>query len=377
MSRESSPLRSAICLAVFLSLASAAALRAQDEPATSEPKLTLHGFLTQAYARSEGHQILGIPEDGTSDYRTAALQVAYAMSPKDKVVVQVSHERFGESPFRGLKEDIELDWAFYERRFTDQTSLRVGKVQIPLGIYNEIRDVGTILPFYRPPFNFYGEGVFTSETVEGVVLSHTFAPESVWRTEVDVYYGGYDLLEIDPMTAQTEIGRVENNIGAQLWVSTPLPGLRVGVGGSRFELEDTLLNEPGQSSTLKMLHASVDGSFISDRLRIRSEAMTVDLPIGRYRSHYIHVGGMVAERWVVNAQADFSRLKLEVPLAPPFDKTFNRDYAIGVNFEARSDLVVKLESHWTRGFRVDDPINLFFDDPIETRYAIVSISASF
>jgi len=362
--------------AAIVGLAFTSAVTAQDAP-PAESKIAIHGYLTQAYARSEGHQILGIPEDGTSDYRTAALQLAYTISTKDKVVVQVSHERFGESQVRESKNDVELDWAFYEHRFTDQTSVRVGKVQTPLGIYNEIRDVGTILPFYRPPFNFYGEGAFTSETVDGFVVSHTFAPESAWSTEVDVFYGGYDLIEIDPVTARSEVGRVENNLGAQLWISTPIPGVRAGVGGSRFDLEDTLLNAPGEDAELTMLHASIDGTFASDRLRIRAERMTVDLPIGEYRAHYLHIGGRVSDKWVVNAQADFGFLKLNIPQTPSFDDTFNRDYAIGVNYEARSDLVIKLENHWTRGFRVDGPVDLFFGEPIGARYAILSLSASF
>src|SRR5438128_1271199 len=34
-------------------------------------KILLNGFLTQAYAISDGNQILGIPKQGTADYRTA------------------------------------------------------------------------------------------------------------------------------------------------------------------------------------------------------------------------------------------------------------------------------------------------------------------
>ena len=126
---------------------------------------------------------------------------------------------------------IELDWAFYERRLADNTSIKVGRVQIPLGIFNEIRDVGTILPFYRPPFVMYREGTFTSETVDGVVLSHTFAAESDWSLDFDVYGGEWELVETDFQveTAEPFIARAEDAWGVQLWLNTPLSGLRFGL----------------------------------------------------------------------------------------------------------------------------------------------------
>src|SRR5882724_11493390 len=35
------------------------------------PTLVIHGFLSQAYAFSDGNQIIGIPKQGTADYRAA------------------------------------------------------------------------------------------------------------------------------------------------------------------------------------------------------------------------------------------------------------------------------------------------------------------
>src|SRR5205085_12405810 len=113
------------------------------------------------------------------------------------------------------------------------TGLKVGKVQIPLGIYNEVRDVGTVLPFYRPSFNFYGEGAFTSETVDGIVVSHNFFNDSAWSVDADAYFGGWDLIETDFASNVSSRARVENTVGTQIWLNTPINGLRLGTGGSR------------------------------------------------------------------------------------------------------------------------------------------------
>lgn len=53
------------------------------------------------------------------------------------------------------------------------------------------------------------------------------------------------------------------------------------------------------------------------------------------------------------------------------------DVALGVNHAFRPDLVLKLEHHWNEGYTPEEPPQNFFAPKIETRYWIVSFSASF
>lgn len=350
------------------------AARAEDPAPATPSKLAVHGYLTQAYAISDGHTILGIPEEGTTDYRTLALQLRYALSDKDTFVVQFSHERFGQSAFAGLKPEVELDWGFYERRFSDALSLKAGKVQIPLGIYNEVRDVGTLLPFYRPPYNFYGEGAYTSETVDGVLVSYSFAPGSRWSPSVDLYFGGWDLIEVDPSTTEAFKGRAKDDLGGQVWLETPLKGLRVGGGAARFTLRDQLLAPPAPKVTVKLWHASVDGVF--NRFTARGEYEEVRFPPGHYRTGSGHVGVKIARKLSVNLQADIAHLLYAFPVGVTLDRSISKDYALGVSYAFRTTLVAKVEAHRTRGLRIDEPVDLF-GPPLKTNYAILSFSTSF
>jgi hypothetical protein len=349
------------------------------DPAPEESltnRLAVHGYLTQAYATADDHPLLGIPTDGTTDYRTAALQLRYAVTDKDNFVIQLSHERFGESPFAGKKDDVEVDWVFYERRFSDRTSLRVGKVQIPLGIYNEIRDVGTLLPLYHPPFNFYGEGAVTSETVDGFVLSHAFDLGGAWSLDGDVYYGGWDIIEVEPATNRVSEGRASNQVGVQLWAATPLPGLRLGGGITRFDLRDQLLSGGRGERELHEWNLGVDGSF--ERWLARAEYLFVDFPPGDYRAWYVQLGARLDEHLQLLAQGDFSRLRFSLaPLPVRFDGSFQEDLALAASWSFRSNLVAKLEAHRAEGYRFDEPINLFTQPPFLTRYYVLSLSTSF
>ncbi|MEM6796520.1 MAG: hypothetical protein AAF725_21285, partial [Acidobacteriota bacterium] len=214
---------------------------------TWKDKFEFHGFLTQAYATADfsgpvptpAEIILGIPEDGTTSYRFLALQFRYQISSKDLVVVQLSSRSLGNSPIGDIEDEIELDWAFYERRLADDTALKVGRIQIPLGIFNETRDVGTVLPFYRPPFSFYREGSFTSETVDGLLLHHTFLSATDFPIDVDAYYGEFELIEQAVLVPDDppSIAKAEDVHGIQLWFNTPwLDGVRFGAGAQRRDI---------------------------------------------------------------------------------------------------------------------------------------------
>ena len=249
-------------------------------------KLQVHGYLTQAYAESKflktpdgnvaGPTIiessLGIPVEGTTDYRTLALQFRYEISPKDLMIIQISSRALGFSPIEQIEDDLELDWAFYERRIKDSTYIKVGKVQIPYGIFNELRDVGTVLPFFRPAFNFYREGAFVSETVEGIVAGHTFAADSDWSLQTDIYFGEWDDFETG-LAGTTVPARDIDGRGFQLWLNTPLLGLRWGLGWQFFKTTDGLEGEVrpvGGETRWDIWHTSVDAVF--EKFIFRAEA---------------------------------------------------------------------------------------------------------
>jgi hypothetical protein len=329
------------------------------DPAPAWPKITLHGYLTQAYARSDGNQILGIPEDGTANYRTAALQFRADISLDDTFIVQFSHEQFGASKLRDIKPEVDLDWLFYQHRFGN-SSVQIGRVQIPFGIYNEVRDVGILLPFYRPSANFYGEGSIASETVDGIVLSHLFRLGDGWELSGDLHYGNWDFLT----DAGTLFVRQEakDSVGIELWLETPVPGLRIGVGSMRFDVI-------GRGQTWETSHLSAEAEL--GPITTRVEFRFTDFEEGTNKAGYAQVGVKLGEKLAINGQLDRSRLK-----GISFQGEFDDDRALGLNYSFRPDLILKLEHHWDEGH-----LNLSQESllapAVKTRYGILSLSTSF
>jgi hypothetical protein len=369
-------------LAGAAALAAASPLRAQDAAAS---KLSLHGYLTQGAGMSDSSQVIGIGKDGTTNYRRAALLMRYTQTPKDAFVVQVAHRSLGDSPIMAFEPDVKVDWAFYERRFLENSSIRVGKAPIPFGIYNETRYTGTLLPFYRAPYAMYFEGAYTSETVDGLVLSTALLADSPFRVDASVYGGNYGLLEFSqrrsPTTGAYEYllgkAKAENAIGGQLWVSTPIDGFRLGGGASRATMDGGVLRLAGPKETKREWHVGVDANF--DRFAARSENVNIVYPNLSYRGYYGQGGVRVLGGLTLNGQGEVGRVMIRNLPGPvsAFDIPLIRDYAAGANYAFRSDLVLKVEGHRTNGFNVEQGTNIYSAQPTVGRYYITSLSLAF
>ncbi len=386
-----------------------ATMAGADEGASEwTKKFQIHGFLTQAWADAsyteggpEPFEIeLGIPEDGTTDYRFLALQFRYQIGAKDLMVVQLSSRRLGESPTTQVEDEIELDWAFYERRLADHTSIKVGRIQIPLGIFNEIRDVGTILPFYRPPFTFYNEGSFTSETVDGLAISHTFWPQSDWSLETDVYGGQWELIEagvFDP-TAPPAIATAEDAFGAQLWLNTPI-GIKLGWGFQQRDVtggQEGVFRPVGEATRFGDQYVSLDASFnrFVARAEWRNLGGTLDSPLFGFalRSfqtvYYIQLGYHFTDKFSLWVQSERSEVDQTADLFTE-EQNFDlrTDDGIAVNYAFSPNVVLKAEYHENEAelgaFQpVFIPPASFGLQPIvqsfpDGNYSIVSLAVSF
>ena len=374
--------RAAVLVGASVRIAAAqepAAPAPEPTPAPEAPveqRVVLHGYFSQAYANSSDHQLIGVPDSGTFDYRRMALLVRGNITSKDTLVLQLAQRRLGESPVMELEPDVKLDWAFYEHRFGNGTSVRAGRIPNPLGLYSEVRYVGTLLPFYRAPYNFYQEGSFTSENINGARLSHTFAADKKWNLETQLFGGGFSMIE--SYFGKVNRAHTENALGGQVWLNTPVEGLRFGAGGDFFDIKNTMLTGDGNDQWRTWI-ASAD--FSRTRFRLRSEYSQIHLKEAQFldKAYYVYGGVNVTEKLVAHAQYDNST----AVTGPEGNTTdlpkFYQDTTLGLSYAFRPDVVVKGEYHFVKGRLIEDqavPLDPAFG-PYSGNYVMLSISASF
>jgi len=362
-------------IATLMLLLLSARLMAQDAPdETPVDKFTVHGYLTQAFAKTDGEQILGIPGDGTTDYRRAAVLFRFTPTPKDGLVVQIAQRRMGNSPSMAFEPSVKLDWAFYERKLAQGASLRVGRIPQPMGLLNETRYVGTLLPFYRAPYNFYQEGSFTSETVDGLALRYSTSSARSWSGEGSVYGGGTSMVE------QSQNGlvqpRAEKMLGGQFWLNTPVTGLRFGVGAQRFDLTGTVLNAAGKDSWKSYY---VSGEYAGSRVKLSSEYRKTKIHEAdiNFESYYVYAGVDATSRLGLHAQFDTSRIDVAVGPGRLDVPKYYEDKTLGATFAFRPDVVLKGEYHWSESQLLETHPLPIGAPSRPVNYGILSLSVSF
>lgn len=335
---------------------------------TQESPLAVHGFLTQGFARAWQNPVAGAPTgEGTLDYRAVALQVGYTFSDVDKVVIQLSHRRLGVNILEGDANEVRLDWGFYERRVLGEGSVRAGKLPLPRGLFNEIRDVGTALPFYRAPFAIYHE---SAETFDGAAAGYRFFARSPWTLQVELYGGSY---EFDYVRHTPEISFVETIAarsvhGAVAWVETPLPGTRVGVSGHRYRHSGE--DDPNWYDSWQL-----SGETMIDRFTGRIEYINADSRGYAYEAAYAQVGYRLLGAVTLNAQSEHANVTVTIP-GQELKVGLIRDLAGGIAWMVKPNTVLKLEVHDYEGYALDRYTG-FENPPGKASYLIASLAVGF
>ena len=160
---------------------------------------------------------------------------------------------------------------------------------------------------------------------------------------------------------------VEDSLGAELWLDTPVSGLRAGIGALQYDIDPVAAGP----SRWRNYHVSLSGEF--DRFAVHAELKDVDIEVGDVYLGYIHLGFHLTDRLTINAQKDVFDFKLDG--FPRMD--VDEDDALGVSFAWRPAVLLKAEHHWNEGnFWLEDVPQ--FSTPVqETRYWILSLSTSF
>ena len=326
-------------------------------------KLSIHGYLSQAYAVSDERPIFGIPTNGTAEYRDLALQFRYDANRRQSAVVQLRHARFGDSARQ--RDDVEVDWAFYQHHFSDDFSVKAGRIPLPLGIFNEAGGPAGGSPFFRAPTEFY-ERRYSSKTLEGALASLSLGSADGWSFDIDGYAGRW---QVDYGLDQRADAR--DAWGAQVWANTPWTGVRIGGGAYRCEIYPP---DDGEAEYL-MMHASVEADL--DRWRLASEFIRGNLDTnGRYRAWYAQAGYQLTPRVSVHARGAVSRV--EIPSnGRDVDADLSEDLGVAVNVAMHPNVLVKLEGHTNDGLLGEDQP---FDpdaSPSRTQYLIFSITVTY
>ena len=343
-------------------------------------RLEMHGSLNAAYGRADTLGVFGIPQQGTSDYRVFTLQTRFAITEKDQVVAQVFNRRLGASPLAGAISDVTMQWAYWQHREGDLT-VKVGRNPLPRGLSNEVRYIGTVLPFFRPPLELTLEAF---DAIDGAVASYRQNLGHGITLDQYAFFGGSEARSL--VTTSTGAGvrmaRTENMFGGQSYLSFPVAGLKLGAYGARYGYVQST-GRGYRSNYVLSAESSID------RLKVQSEHSRITGPGPANDSRMTYVQGTVrlVDRFSVAGQ--HSRTDRRLYFAnPSLDRIIPEVRTNGVSgiIGLPANTVLKAEHHWRKGWSFDTPTSpvasqtatsVTLSPKRDARYFLVSLATSF
>ena len=243
----------AAIFAVVLALSHPTALLAIDIEG-----LSIHGFISQGYLKSNDNNYLAETKDGTFEFNETALN--FSLKPTDNLRLGVQFMSRDMGPT--TNNDAYMDWGYGDYRFVDAFGVRIGKIKAPMGLYNQTRDVDFLRTFILLPQSFYSEiERGQAEAMQGGSVYGNFGIGAMGDLEYEIAGGtansslrspnsvnfAYNLDQSLAGTGATVTGSYQSvkwATASTLRWNTPLDGLRLG-----FSLNLTE-NEMGRSYLL-------------------------------------------------------------------------------------------------------------------------------
>jgi len=206
--------------------------------------VAVHGTFSHGYVYSDDNSYIADSADGTFDFREYGLNAMWR-TPIDRF--QLGAQLFGREYGSTGNDQLYVDWAYADYRATDWAGLRAGRIRVPLGLYNETRDIDALRTEVTLPQTLYLEmtrEVFDS--LDGVGLYGTVPLAAAGEVGYQALYGitQMDADDGDFQRAISGYGLDPSDYGDEpgyavaLEWGTPVAGLRMV--GSYFSADMTM-----------------------------------------------------------------------------------------------------------------------------------------
>ncbi len=116
-------------------------------------KVQLHGFASQGFLDTNDNNFLGDTKDGTFEFLEVGININAQLSDNFRLGGQALYCHFADASNGNLR----ADWLVADYHFKDPLGLRVGKIKMPMGLYNMERDSDFLRPLIFLPQSIYDE----------------------------------------------------------------------------------------------------------------------------------------------------------------------------------------------------------------------------
>jgi len=315
----------------------------------ADGKLSLHGDGQWSYRRTTGRNgyLEGTPD---GNYDTAMFDLVLTARPSEDLVISA---QLGFDP-----QETSAEWVFAEWRFSEALRLKVGKIQQPVGNFNELRFAGTTRSFYDLPGSLYGPGNILGNALLGVAVTGQAALAGGWTVAWDAYAGAVRLAELEPYRGLTAAAegtpvaideqQVRDVLGARLSVTTPGDlTLRLSAFGGQAKAE--------AASEAAFFACGASLQYRDDRLWLAVEGFgSREVDAETSWAGYAAAAWFFTDHLQAAARVEASRTRLP-GLGTRSELQRHAEWALGLNWWFTPEMAIKASFHDVTGNRFAFP----------------------
>lgn len=198
-------------------------------------RVQIHSSISQGYLKSTDNNWIGETEKGTFHFNEFLFNVSCNITDKLQAGIQVMSRDLG--PI--MNNEPKIDWAFADYSWLNELGLRIGRVKVPYGLYNESRDVDTARISILLPQAVYQDRArdFTT-SIDGFGVYGNISIGIAGSLDYQFVYGKLDVDSSSALIGRAESqggmvsgsasGKVEDMYFSTLTWATPLDGLMIG-----------------------------------------------------------------------------------------------------------------------------------------------------
>ncbi len=352
----------------------------------------IHGFIAQGVLKSSHYNYLANDSNrGSFQFNEVGINFSKQVTDNLRIGAQLFSRDLGDV----ANNKVTLDWAYGDYQYRGWLGVRAGRIKIPLGLFNEIRDLDVLRTCIILPQGIYNDLLRGSMMAQNGIALYGTIPMSVVGTleyqaqagvmNVDVSDGtGKSILSTIGAIATAEVSDFNShtNFAGSLRWNTPLSGL--ALKASLFQSESDVpmtvtipTVPPIQMSgdlNIRNMYQMYSAEFIWRDLTLIAEYMTntpryeargssssvrVESYYGMasYRfTPWLEVGAYYSETY-----PDASDKKGDRYLAPGMHDYWGwqKDASTFARFDVNDYLILKIEGHYVDGtagvLTIDNP----------------------
>jgi len=203
--------------------------------------VSIHGFASTGYMRSDHNNFLLASEDGSFEFNEVGINFGAAIAENIRVGIQLYSFDLGDIG----NNEITLDWAFLDYEWKEWMGLRVGKIKMPYGLYNETQDYDMLRTSILLPQSVYNKyRRETNVSTEGMAIYGRIPLSRTGILTYDVYLGTTSISKDGGVAKELSTWQTDFNsatlrylAGSRLIWLTPLKGLKVGTNYTSYSFD--------------------------------------------------------------------------------------------------------------------------------------------